>query len=149
RLNLPVETTENPFIKPATMKFIQPFIQIVGYQGVVDKIFHVVVNHVHVDYASLIWWEILNCVLQKKDVIRYHRFTKLIIADLMKKYSSIPQRLEEDYHSIKYDIPLASLYSTENVIVRGILISDEFITDDIRSIEVYKEYMNVFVRVDV
>ncbi|GJS89056.1 hypothetical protein Tco_0771692 [Tanacetum coccineum] len=123
-LNLPVETTKNPFIEPATMKFIQPFMQIVGYQGVVDKIFHVVVNHVHVDYVALIWWDFLNCVLQKKDVIQ----------------------LEEDYHSIKDDIPLASLYSIENVIVQGILISDEFITDDIRSTEEYKEYMNVFVR---
>ncbi|GKF22196.1 hypothetical protein Tco_0074518, partial [Tanacetum coccineum] len=36
----------------------------VGYQGVVDK---------------------------KKDAIQYPRFTKLIIADLMKKFPSIPQ----------------------------------------------------------
>nr|GEY92002.1 hypothetical protein [Tanacetum cinerariifolium] len=38
--------------------------------------------------------------------IKYPYFTKLIIAHLMKKYSSIPQRLNEDYHSIKDDIPL-------------------------------------------
>ncbi|GJS91765.1 hypothetical protein Tco_0774401 [Tanacetum coccineum] len=31
---------------------------------------------------------------------------KLIIADLMKKFPSIPPRLEEDHHSIKDDIPL-------------------------------------------
>ncbi|GJR57405.1 hypothetical protein Tco_1499567 [Tanacetum coccineum] len=31
---------------------------------------------------------------------------KLIIADLMKKFPSIPKRLEEDYHSIKDDVPL-------------------------------------------
>nr|GEU89146.1 hypothetical protein [Tanacetum cinerariifolium] len=36
-LKLPVETAKNPFIATATMKFIQPFMQIVGYQGVVDK----------------------------------------------------------------------------------------------------------------
>ncbi|GJV14996.1 hypothetical protein Tco_1360319 [Tanacetum coccineum] len=30
-LQMPVETTTNPFIAPATMKFIQPFMQIVGY----------------------------------------------------------------------------------------------------------------------
>ncbi|GJZ67361.1 hypothetical protein Tco_0630601 [Tanacetum coccineum] len=50
-----------------------------GYQGIVDK---------------------------KKDVIQYPRFTKLIVADLMKKFPSIPQILDEDYHSIKDDIPL-------------------------------------------
>nr|GEV60325.1 hypothetical protein [Tanacetum cinerariifolium] len=42
----------------------------------------------------------------KKDIIQYPRFTKLIIADLMKKFSNIPQRIDEDYHSIKDDIPL-------------------------------------------
>ncbi|GKA58667.1 hypothetical protein Tco_0757980 [Tanacetum coccineum] len=90
-LNLLVETTENPFIAPATMKFIQPFLQIIGYQGVVDK------------------------------------------------------RLEEDYHSIKDDIPLMSVYTTENVTVKGMLILDAFITDEIRSTTEYKDYENVFV----
>ncbi|GJW02054.1 putative reverse transcriptase domain-containing protein [Tanacetum coccineum] len=81
--------------------------------------------------------------------IQYPRFTKLIIADLMKKFNSIPLRLEDDYHSIKDDISLVSVYTTENVTVRGMLIPDEFITDDIRATEEYKEYMKVFVGVDV
>ncbi|GKF37350.1 hypothetical protein Tco_0114108 [Tanacetum coccineum] len=167
-LQLPMETTTNPFIAPTTMKFIQPFMQIVGYQGVVDKvsafytkclaqlwqtmikvfncflttrtyrhdqtkinilqIFLVVVKRVHVDYVALLWWDFLNCVLQKKDVIQYPRFIKLIIADLMKKLNSIPPRLEKDYYSIKDDILLANVYSTRNVTVRGMLIPDEFIT---------------------
>nr|GEW93708.1 hypothetical protein [Tanacetum cinerariifolium] len=42
----------------------------------------------------------------KKDSILYPRFTKLIIADLMKKFPSIAPRLEEEYHSIKDDVPL-------------------------------------------
>nr|GEV21577.1 hypothetical protein [Tanacetum cinerariifolium] len=37
-------------------------------------------------------------------------------------------RLEEDYHSIKDDIPLVSVYTIGNVTVRGMLISDEFFT---------------------
>nr|GEZ76250.1 hypothetical protein [Tanacetum cinerariifolium] len=82
----------------------------------------------------------------KKDVTKYHRFTKLLVADLIKKFSSIPQRLEEDYYSIKDDIPLVSVYTTGNVTVRGILILDEFLTDDIRAAEEYKEYEKVFVR---
>ncbi|GJS10510.1 retrovirus-related pol polyprotein from transposon TNT 1-94 [Tanacetum coccineum] len=110
------------------------------------QIFHAMVNRVHVDYGILIWWDFLNCVLQKTYVIQYLRFTNLIIADLMKKYSSIPQRLKEDYHSIKDDIPLVSVYLTGNVTVRGMLIPDEFITDDICASKEYKEYMKVFVR---
>ncbi|GJY22916.1 hypothetical protein Tco_0396574 [Tanacetum coccineum] len=86
--------------------------QIVGCQGVVDK---------------------------KKDVIQYPHFTKLIIADLMKKFDSIPPRLEEDYHFIRDDISLVSVYSTRNVTVRGMLIPDEFNTDDIRATKEYKE----------
>ncbi|GJQ92328.1 hypothetical protein Tco_0003467 [Tanacetum coccineum] len=93
-----METPDNPFIVPATIEFIQSFMQIVGYQGVVDK---------------------------KKDVIPYPRFTKLIIADLMKKFSSIPLRLKEDYHFIKDDIPL------------------------IRATDDYKKYRMVFVKVVV
>ncbi|GJW86569.1 hypothetical protein Tco_0161909 [Tanacetum coccineum] len=136
----------HPFIAPATLQFIQPFLNIIGYQGNVEKvsafymknlsqpwqtmfkvfnhcltsitsghdqtkinilhIFHAVINRVHVDYVVLLWWDFLHCVQLKKDVIQYPRFTKLIIFDLMKKFAFTPQRLEEDYHSIKNDIPL-------------------------------------------
>ncbi|GJS06650.1 hypothetical protein Tco_0363446 [Tanacetum coccineum] len=77
-------------------------------------------------------------------IIGYQRdVDKLIIADLMKKLPSIPQRLEEYYHFIKDDIPLVSVYTTGNVTVRGILILDEFFTDNIRATEEYKEYEKI------
>ncbi|GKE24221.1 hypothetical protein Tco_1435733, partial [Tanacetum coccineum] len=99
-LKLPMETPKKPFIPPATLKFIQLFLKIVGYQGLVDKIFHVVVNKVNVDYASLLWWDFIHCVRQKKTVIQYPRFKKLIIAGIMSKFESIPLRLEEEYHAL-------------------------------------------------
>ncbi|GJU79671.1 hypothetical protein Tco_1282036 [Tanacetum coccineum] len=37
-LKLPVETPNHPFIAPVTLKFIQPFLKIVGYQGMVNKV---------------------------------------------------------------------------------------------------------------
>ncbi|GJZ91270.1 retrovirus-related pol polyprotein from transposon TNT 1-94 [Tanacetum coccineum] len=80
-----------------------------------------------------------NFLIDKLDVIRYPRFTKLIIADLMKKYPSISLRLEEDYHSIKDDISLVSVYTTGNVQVRWMLISDAFLTEEIRTTDDYKE----------
>ncbi|GJT87038.1 hypothetical protein Tco_1068755 [Tanacetum coccineum] len=67
------------------------------------QIFHDVINRVHVDFASLLWWDFLHCVQQKKDVIQYPRFTMLIIADLMKK----------------------------NVTIKGMLILDDLLADDI------------------
>ncbi|GJT87585.1 hypothetical protein Tco_1069302 [Tanacetum coccineum] len=129
-LKLPVETRDNPFITPVTIRTIESFMQMVGYQGVVDKDF-------------------MNNVFQKKDVIQYPRFTKFIIADLMKKYLSIPQRHDEDYHSIKDDIPLVSVYSTGNVLFQGMRISDAFFTKEIRATDDYKEYETVFFWVEV
>ncbi|GJX07056.1 hypothetical protein Tco_0194988 [Tanacetum coccineum] len=87
-LKLPLETPDNLFVAPVNIEIIESFMQRVGYQGVVDK------------------WDYVCCVQQKKNVIQYPHFTKLIIANLMKKYPSIPPRLEEDYHSIKDDILL-------------------------------------------
>ncbi|GKA41895.1 hypothetical protein Tco_0734555 [Tanacetum coccineum] len=57
----------------------------------------------------------------------------------MKKFTSIPPRFKEDYHSIKDDISLVSVYTTGNVIVRGRLIPDAFLTDEIRATDDYKE----------
>ncbi|GJZ12103.1 hypothetical protein Tco_0546862 [Tanacetum coccineum] len=96
-LHLPVETLDNPFVAQVNIEIIESFMNRVGYQGVVDKtkikilqLFHAIVNHTNVHYAALLWWDFNNNVFQKKDVIQYPRFTKLIIADLMKKFPSIP-----------------------------------------------------------
>ncbi|GJY47109.1 hypothetical protein Tco_0436172 [Tanacetum coccineum] len=102
-LQLPVETLENLFVTPANIHTIEAFMNRVGYQGVVDKLFHAVVNQTHIDYVALLWWDFMNNVFQKKEAIQYPRFIKLIIADLMKKFPNIPKRIEEDYHSIKDD----------------------------------------------
>ncbi|GJT36096.1 hypothetical protein Tco_0926515 [Tanacetum coccineum] len=158
---LPVETPDNPFIAPVTIKTIESFMQMVGYQGVVDKVsafytkflaqpwqtmfkvfnrclttrisghdqtkinilqlFHAVVNRINVDYAALLWWDLLNY-----------------------KYSSIPQILDEDYHSLKDDIPLVSVYSIGNVLFQGMLIPNAFLTDKIRATDDYKKYKTVF-----
>ncbi|GJV85287.1 copia protein [Tanacetum coccineum] len=119
---LQMETPENPFVAPVNIEIIESFMQSVGYQGVDDK---------------------------KKDFIHYSHFTKLIITDLIKKFPSIPPRLEEDYHSIKDDILLVSVYTTGNVTVRGMLILDAFLTNEILATDDYKEYETMFVKVVV
>ncbi|GJR34946.1 hypothetical protein Tco_1210630 [Tanacetum coccineum] len=107
------------------------------------QLFHFVVNRANVDYAALLWWDFINCLFQKKDVIQYPRLTKLIIADLKKKFPSIPQRINEDFHSIKDDIPLVSVYTKKNVQVRGMLILDAFLTKEIRATDDYTEWSKV------
>ncbi|GKB27531.1 hypothetical protein Tco_0866932 [Tanacetum coccineum] len=113
------------------------------------QLFHDVVNQTNVDYAALLWWDFVNNVFQKKEAIQYPRFIKLIVADLMKKFPNIPKRLEEDYHSIKYDVPLVSVYTTGNVLVRGMLISNALLTAEIRETDDFKEYETVFMKVVV
>ncbi|GJS12700.1 hypothetical protein Tco_0407172 [Tanacetum coccineum] len=135
-LMLPVETLEQPFIPLSTHEYIQLFLKIVGYQGFVDKV-------------NLLWWDFIHCVQQKKNVIWYPRFTKLIIADIMTKFESIPKILEEDYHLIKDDIPLVSVYSTGEVTVRGMLIPNDLLTDEIQDTQAYKDYEEKFKGVDV
>ncbi|GKA69548.1 hypothetical protein Tco_0775612 [Tanacetum coccineum] len=105
--------------------------------------FHVVINRTHVDNAALLWWDFINNVNQKKEVIQYPRFIKLIITDLMKKFPDIPQRIEEDYHSIKDDIPLVSVYTNGNVLIQGMLIPNTFLTEEIRATDDFKEYETV------
>ncbi|GJU19598.1 retrovirus-related pol polyprotein from transposon TNT 1-94 [Tanacetum coccineum] len=129
-LHSPVETPENPFVAPANIHTIEAFMKRVSYQGVVDKDF-------------------MNNVFQKKEAIQYPRFIKLIVADLMKKFPNIPKRLEEDYHSIRDDVPLVSVYTTGNVSVRGMLIPDAFLTAEIKEMNDFNKYETMFMKVDV
>ncbi|GKC98315.1 hypothetical protein Tco_1168590 [Tanacetum coccineum] len=83
-----------------------------------------------------------------KEAIQYPCFIKLILADLMKKFPNIPKRIEEDYHSIKDDVPLVNVYTTRNVLVRGMLILNAFLTAEIQATNNFKEYETVFMKVD-
>ncbi|GKC53274.1 hypothetical protein Tco_1076019, partial [Tanacetum coccineum] len=95
------------------------------------QLFHAVIKQTHVDYAALLWWDFINNVFQKKEAIYYPRFTKLIIVD---------------QHSIKDDVPLVSVYTTGNVSVRGMLISNAFLTAEVRKTGDFKEYETVFMK---
>ncbi|GJX67673.1 hypothetical protein Tco_0303400 [Tanacetum coccineum] len=61
----------------------------------------------------------------------------------------VDKSLEENYHSIKDDILVVSVYTLGNVTVRGVLILGEFLSDDIRATMECKEYEKVFVRIDI
>ncbi|GJX40387.1 hypothetical protein Tco_0255377 [Tanacetum coccineum] len=123
-LYLPVETPENPFVAPANIHTIEAFMNRVGYQGVVDKVSAFFTKNLAQPWQTM-FKDFMNNVFQKKEAIQYLRFIKLIVADLMKKFPNIPKRLEEDYHSIKDDVPL------------------------IKETNDFKEYKTVFIKVDV
>ncbi|GJX73414.1 hypothetical protein Tco_0312009 [Tanacetum coccineum] len=108
-LKLPVETPNHPFIIPTTLKYIQPFLNIVGYQGIVDKVSAFYMNN------------------------------------LAQPWQKMFKRLEEECHSIKYDVPLVSVYTTRNVTVKGMLIPNELLTDNIHETQEYKDYVKEYV----
>nr|GEX57368.1 uncharacterized mitochondrial protein AtMg00810-like [Tanacetum cinerariifolium] len=145
-----VGTPDNPFVAPVTIEIIESFMNRVGYQRVVDKtminilqLFHIVVNRTNVDYAALLWWDFMNCVSQKKDYIKYPCFTKLIIADLIKKYTDISSIFEEDYHSIKDDIPLVSVFTTRNFIHLKVLDLSNYNSHALEITQDFKAYTNM------
>ncbi|GJT27026.1 hypothetical protein Tco_0907301 [Tanacetum coccineum] len=86
-----------------------PIMYLQQFWRMVRKLFHAAINRTNVDYAALFWWDFMNNVFQKKEVIQYPRFIKLIIANLVKKFPNIPKRIEEDYHTIKDDVLLETL----------------------------------------
>ncbi|GJX79465.1 copia protein [Tanacetum coccineum] len=74
---------------------------------------------------------------------------RLIIDDLMKKFQNIPQIVDEDYHSIKDDTSLVSVYTIGNVLILKMLILDDFLTGEICATNDFKKYEMMFVGVDV
>ncbi|GJX13063.1 hypothetical protein Tco_0204821 [Tanacetum coccineum] len=115
-LKLPVETPEQPFIPPATLKFIQLFLKIVGYQGLVDKVSAFYMKNLTQPWQTM--FKVFNICLTSRtsghDQTKYPGFTKLIIANIMAKFESIPKILKEEYHSIKDDTSLAYKECVEN-----------------------------------
>ncbi|GJU70521.1 hypothetical protein Tco_1256780 [Tanacetum coccineum] len=159
---VPVETPDTPFVAPTNIHTIEAFMSRVFNRCLTTRtsghdqtkinilqLFHAVVNRTNVDYAALLWWDFINNVFKKKEAIQYPRFIKLIIADLMKKFPNIPKRLEEYYHSIKDDVHLVSVYTTGNVLIRGMLIPHAFLTTEIRETNDFKEYEMALIKVDV
>ncbi|GKE55952.1 hypothetical protein Tco_1495137 [Tanacetum coccineum] len=152
-LQLPVETPENPFVTPANIHTIEAFMNRVGYQGVVDKVSAFFTKNLAQPWQTM--FKVFNRCLTTRTyghdqtkINILQLFHDLIVADLMKKFPDIPKRLEKDYHSIKDDVPLVSVYTTRNVSVRGMLISDAFLTAKIRETNDFKEYKMVFMKKD-
>nr|GEX53231.1 hypothetical protein [Tanacetum cinerariifolium] len=141
-----------------TIKFMlntQEFVytmDMVGYQGVVDKVsaFHTK----NLAQQGQTKFKVFSLYLNTR--ISRHDQTKIIILQMFHvvinrtnvDYAALLWIIE-DYHSIKDDIPLVSVYTTGNVLVQGMLILDAFLTVEIRATDDFKEYKTVFMNVDV
>nr|GEX98832.1 hypothetical protein [Tanacetum cinerariifolium] len=77
-LKLLVETPEQPFIPPAKFDYIKPFLRILSYQGILDKVSAFFTKNLAQPWQTM-----------------------------FKKYELVPKIFEEDYHTIKDDTLLA------------------------------------------
>ncbi|GKA16011.1 retrovirus-related pol polyprotein from transposon TNT 1-94 [Tanacetum coccineum] len=84
------------------------------------------------------FWSTVSKVPSPEDTIKFMLNTQQFVytVDMFRDIlylpvetpEKIPQRIEEDYYSIKDDIPLVSVYTTGNVLVQGMPIPDAFLT---------------------
>nr|GEV32387.1 hypothetical protein [Tanacetum cinerariifolium] len=125
-LHLPVETPENPFVTPVNIETIKAFMNMVTYQGMVDKVSAFYTKNLAQPWKTM--FKVFNRFLTTRT--SRHDQTKINILQMFQD-----------------DIPLVSVYTTGNVLVRGILISDAFLTEEIRATYDFKEYETVFINV--
>nr|GEV12915.1 putative Gag-Pol polyprotein [Tanacetum cinerariifolium] len=113
-------------VEPTTLKFIQSFLKIVGYQGNVDK-----VNAYYTKNLAQPWqmmFKVFNHCLTLRT--SGHDQTKINILQI-------------------FHVVINRVQTTRNVTVRGMLILDEFLTYNTHATLEYKEYEKVFVGLDV
>nr|GEU61070.1 hypothetical protein [Tanacetum cinerariifolium] len=151
-LQLPVETPKNPFVTLVNTEIIEAFMNKVGYQGFVDKVSAFYTKNLAQPWQTV--FKVFNRCLTTRT--SGHDQTKINILQMFhavinhtNKILKIPKRIEEDYHFIKDGIPLVSVYIIGDVRVRGMLISDAFLSKEIRATDDFKEYETVFMTIDV
>ncbi|GKB37519.1 hypothetical protein Tco_0882461 [Tanacetum coccineum] len=127
-LQLPVETPKNLFVTPANIHNIEAFMNIVGYQGVVNKVSAFFSKNLAQPWQTM--FKVFNRCLTTRT--SGHDQTKINILQLF--HAVINQThvdyaallwIEEDYHYIKDDVPL------------------------IRETDDFKEYETVFMKVSI
>nr|GEV91673.1 integrase, catalytic region, zinc finger, CCHC-type, peptidase aspartic, catalytic [Tanacetum cinerariifolium] len=125
-----VETPDNPFVAPVTIKIIESFMNKVGYQGVVDKVFAFYMKNLAQPWQTM--FKVFNHCLTTRT--SRHDQTKINILQL---FHAVTNRTNVDYAA------LLCVYTTENVLVRGMLILDAFLTKEIHATDDFKEYETV------
>ncbi|GJW38030.1 hypothetical protein Tco_0060950 [Tanacetum coccineum] len=116
------------------------------------QIFYSIINGCHVDYVKLIWdgihYQLMN-PSSKHKVVWYPRFTKLIIQHTLAKFPDIPRRTNKPQHTIDDDAVVGFIIASGNVEGKGMRISNDLLTKDIRGIASYKLYDDDFNGINV
>ncbi|GJR72281.1 hypothetical protein Tco_0084646, partial [Tanacetum coccineum] len=107
------------------------------------------VNNIHVDYADLLWEGFHYSLEHLTTLNPYPRFTKLIVSHYMTEFPQISKRAHDKYHNLEHDEMVKSIFNSgKNKAGVGMKIPSWMITDEMKLVENYRMYAEVF-RVDV
>ncbi|GJZ65600.1 hypothetical protein Tco_0622296 [Tanacetum coccineum] len=145
-LYLPVETPENLFVAPVNIQTIKAFINMVGYQGVVDKVSAFYTKNLAQPWQTM--FKVFNRCLTTRT--SGHGQIKINILQL---FLAVINRVNVDYAALLWWDFMNNVFqkkeTIQNVLVRGMLIPDALLTKEIYATDDFKEYETVFVGVDV
>ncbi|GJZ58408.1 hypothetical protein Tco_0613902 [Tanacetum coccineum] len=107
------------------------------------------VNNIHVDYVELLWEGLYYLLHHPTYLIRYPRFTKIIVSHYMTIFPNISIRARDMYHNLQDDDIMKNIFNSgrhKNKV--EMQIPSWMITDDMKLTEHYWMYAEVF-RIDV
>ncbi|GJU43572.1 retrovirus-related pol polyprotein from transposon TNT 1-94 [Tanacetum coccineum] len=103
------------------------------------------VNNIHVDYAKLLWEGLYYSIHHPISSIPYLRFTKIIISHYMTCFPDISRRARDMYHNLQDDDIMKNIFNSGRHKDKvGMQIPDWMITEEMKHMEHYRMYTEVF-----
>ncbi|GJU44800.1 hypothetical protein Tco_1202066 [Tanacetum coccineum] len=103
------------------------------------------INNIHVDYAELLWEGFHYSLKNPATMLPYPRFTKLIASHYMTALPEISKRAHDRYRNLKDDVMIKSIFNSgKNKTIVGMKILDWMITEEMKLMENYRLYVEVF-----
>ncbi|GJU43504.1 retrovirus-related pol polyprotein from transposon TNT 1-94 [Tanacetum coccineum] len=130
-LKLPVETPKQPFIPQATLEYIQPFLNIISYQGFVDKVSAFYTKNLAQPRQTM--FKVFNrCITSRTSG---HDQTKINILQI---FHAVINKVHVDYANLLWWDFLHWMLNT-----------NDLLTNAIRDKHIYKDYEDKYGGVDV
>lgn len=107
------------------------------------KIFWAMANVKRVDFASIIWEDIVWHIQHKSVNIPFVRFTKLLIESFLREYDDIPQRLDDDdKNTFRNESTLRQIKRLDtSTRKQGKILPECLLNDKVKKCKNYKYYV--------
>ncbi|GKA58711.1 hypothetical protein Tco_0758024, partial [Tanacetum coccineum] len=103
------------------------------------------VNNIHVEYVELLWEALYYSLHYPTSLIPYPRFTKIIVSHYMTIFPEISRRAQDMYHNLQNDDIMKNIFNSGRHKDKvGMQIPDWMITEEMKHMEHYRMYAEVF-----